>query len=465
MKLLKGWKLRILTGLALATLGGQLQAQMKPGSMDPSLLSGQGPMGPASYRIPGPPPGMMQDPSMDPSVGMPPMGMDPNLPMAGYGPDGNGMEGMPCGPNCGGPDCGCGAGMACSDMFGRDRCGFWGGLLSKLGACRGKLRPYGEGGIATQRWFDIYGEAMFLRRTSGLNNFLTSTRGTGLANPVMSTDQVELNDLEAGLSLQMNFQTGPGSNLELVYFGLNNWEQTANVTSNLPNLFSFISNFGTTPVNGFDDSDRSREHTLSYRSGLNNGEINFRRRWSEPHGFIQGSGLFGVRYMDIDETATFTARGEFDDTFFGNSPRFLDYTTMTQNSLVGFQVGGDLWYNLYPGVKLGVEGKIGVYNNRAHQDTRIFGNSIPNTFNESVLANRCAYITQISPQLYYRLNYSWAIRSSYQVMFIDNVALAPENFNGAGLAGLGNNPSRVARINNDGEITLQGFTIGAEYMW
>jgi hypothetical protein len=50
-------------------------------------------------------------------------------------------------------------------------------------------------------------------------------------------------------------------------------------------------------------------------------------------------------------------------------------------------------------------------------------------------------------------------------MFIDNVALAPENFNGAGLAGLGVNPNRVPRINNDGEITLQGFTIGAEYMW
>ena len=463
MKLLKGWKLRILTGLALASLGGQLQAQMKPGSIDPSLLSGQGPMAPASYRIPGPPPGMMQDPSMDPSTGMP-MGMDPNLPMAGYGPEGGGVEGMPCGPNCGGPGCGCGAGLGCNDMFGRDRCGFWEGMLSKLGACRGKLRPYGEGGIATQRWFDVYGEAMFLRRTSGLNNFTTSTRGIGPTNPVLGTQQVEFDNIEAGLSLQANIQTGAGANLELVYFGLNNWEQNASVTSTTPNLYSFISNFGTVPNGGFDDSDRSLEQTLSYRSSLNNGEINFRRRWSEPHGFLQGSGLFGVRYMDIDETAAFTARGEFDDTFLGNSPRFLDYTTMTQNSLVGFQVGGDLWYNAYPGIKLGIEGKVGVYNNRAHQDTRIFANSVPE-ITESVLANRAAYITQISPQLYYRLNYSWAIRSSYQIMFIDNVALAPENFNAAAPLGFAVNPNRSARINNDGEITLQGFTIGAEYMW
>ena len=502
MKLLKGWKLRILTGLALATMVGPLHAQMKPGSMDPRLLgAGRGPMAPASYRIPGPPPGMQ----MDPSMGMPMdpnMGMDPNS--SGYGPEGyaTGMDyqngdgscdGMPsgglCDGSCGG-SCGraCGGGLggrlrgrfggdgllggggrlgggsACSDMFGRDRCGLLGDLAAGLGSCRGMLRPYGEGGVATQRWFDIYAEAMFLQRTKGADNFNTTSLGAGSNNFVLGTNQVDLDKLRAGLSLQANLQTGPGSNLEFVYFGLNKWSASASATSTAPNLFSFISNFGTLPINGFDDPDRSFRHTLNYTSQINNGEINFRRRWSEPYGFFQGSFLMGVRYFDLDEQAVFSARGQNNNTAANNGLRFFDYTTNTQNSLVGFQVGADLWYNFIPGVKVGVEGKTGAYNNRAHQITGITANSIP-SLAEEVLANRAAYLSQLSAQLVYRLNYSWAVRSSYQLIYVDNVALAANNFNATSPSVFLPNSARTPTINNTTDIVLQGFTIGAEYMW
>ncbi|MEQ1828453.1 MAG: hypothetical protein ABL921_21000 [Pirellula sp.] len=469
MKLLKGWKIRILTGLALASIGGgQLHAQ-KPGSMDPALL-GHGPMAPASYRMPGPPPEMDMGYESAPTMGM---AGDPNLPMAGCGPDAYGHDGYAqgCGPecngSCGGGGCGLGRGgiLGCTDMFGRDRCGLLGSIGSLLGGCRGKLRPYGEGGIASQRWFDVYGEAMFLKRTKGVQNFNTTSLGAGTNNFVLSTSQVDFDDIQAGLSLQANVQTGPGSNLEFVYFGLNDWSNSASVTSTAPSLFSFMSAFGTLPANGFDDPDRSLLHTLTYSSELHNGEINFRRRWSEPHGFFQGSFLMGVRYLDLDEGASFRARGEFDDTQNFDSLRFFDYTVNTQNSLVGFQVGGDLWYNLLPGVKIGTEGKTGVYNNRAHQYSSLFGNSfggvVPQILEEE-LSNRCAYISQLSAQLVYRLNYSWAFRSTYQCIYIDGVALAPENFNSA-------NPflgtARTLSINNDAEILYQGFSVGAEYMW
>lgn len=449
MKLLKGWKLKLFAGLALASLGGDLQAQ-KPGSLDPRVLGqGQPQIGPASYVIPGPPPGM----SGDPSMGMQ-MGMDPNLPQVPCGPDGT-----PYGPEGYGQQ-----GEGACDRFGRSPLGLIHCIESKLAGLHGSLRPYGEGGIAAQRWFDFSAEAMFLGRTNGGANFVTTSLGAGSNDFILSTDSVPLDSLEAGLSLQANFQTGPGSNLEVVYFGLNDFENSASVTSTTPNLFSFLSNFGTLPVNGFDDSDRSFVHTLSYSSNLNNGEINIRRRWAEPQGFFQGSFLTGVRYLDMDEQAVFTARGEFNNTFANNSLRFLDYTVSTQNSLVGMQVGADLWYNFIPGVKLGIEGKTGVYNNRAHQNTSIFANSLPDTVEEEVLSNRIAYITQISPQIVYRLNYSWAVRASYQVIYIDGVALATENFNAVPPTPL-LNAGRVATINSDAEILLTGLSVGAEYTW
>ena len=444
MKLLKGWKLKLFAGLALASLSGALQAQ-KPGSLDPRILGqGQPQIGPASYRIPGPPPGMSGDPSMD-----------PNLPQVPCGPDG-----MPYGPEGSGDQC-----NGPCDRFGRSPFSLLSAMRGRLAGCRGSLLPYGEGGIATQRWFDVSAEAIFLTRTSDVSNFNTTSLGAGSNNFVLSTGDVPLNDLRAGLGVQANIQVGPGSNLELVYFGLNKWESSASATSSVPNLFSFLSNFGTLPANGFDDSDRSFVHTLSYSSTLNNGEINLRRRWSEPAGFFQGSFLMGVRYLDMDEQARFTARGENNNADANNGPRFLNYTTNTQNSLVGFQVGADLWYNIIPGVKLGVEGKTGLYNNRAHQNTQISANSLPNTVMEEVLSNQVASVTQISPQVSYRLNHSWAFRSSYQFIYVDNVALATNNFNSVPPTDFGQNANRVATINDNAAITLQGFSIGGEYTW
>ena len=460
MKLLKGWKLKLFAGLALASIGGEIQAQ-KPGSLDPSVL-GRGPqIGPASYRIPGPPPGMAEnagmygDPSMsgDPSMGM---GMDPNLPQVPCGPDG-----MPCGPEGYGEQC-----DGPCDRFGRSPLALMGALRGRLANCRGKLRPYGEGGIATQRWFDVSADVIYLARTSSSEvNFNTTSVGAGTNNFVLGTGNVPIDTLKAGLAVQGNIQVGPGSNLEVGYFGLNRWNNEATANSATPSLFSFLSDFGVTPANGFDDPDRSFVHTLAYSSTLNNGEINFRRRWSEPSGFFQGSALLGVRYLDIDEQAKFTARGAFDNTQANNSLRFLDYTTNTQNSLVGFQIGGDLWYNVIPGVKIGVEAKTGIYNNRAHQNTAIIANSLVDTVTEEVLANRAAYITQIAPQGYYRLNHSWAVRGSYQFMYIDNLALATGNFNAVPPTDLGVNLGRTARINTDSDIIMQGFTAGAEYTW
>ena len=173
----------------------------------------------------------------------------------------------------------------------------------------------------------------------------------------------------------------------------------------------------------------------------------------------------GVRYLDIDEQASFTARGQNNNTAANNGPRFLNYTTNTQNSIAGFQVGSDLWYNLVPGVKLGVEGKIGIYNNRAHQNTAIAANSLPNTYTEEVLSNRAASITQIAPQISYRLNHSWAFRSSYQFMRVDHVALASNNFNSIPPTTFGSTLVRTPTINNDANIYLSGFTLGAEYTW
>jgi hypothetical protein len=355
---------------------------------------------------------------------------------------------------------------------GRDLSALLSCIAAKIcGFGKALITPYGEGGVASQRWFDISAEALALRRDNGAGNFLLTSQGRESGVYVLDTDSVDFDDYELGLGLQLNFQTGPGSNLEVAYFGLNEWEESASVSSSTPTLYSFFSDFGAAPPGGFDDSDRSFTHSINYESTLNNGEVNFRRRWAEPSGFFQGSWLAGVRYFDLDENATFTARGEDNDTSQSNGPRFFNYDTRTNNQMTGFQVGGDLWANLIPGIKVGTEIKAGIYGNHAVQSTQIFANSVPGSNNtagfvdERASDGRTAYLVQASTHLVYRLSYSWALRGSGQLIYIDNVALAAENFNPEPPGLFLPNAQRNIAVNNDGEILYTGFTGGVEYMW
>jgi hypothetical protein len=349
------------------------------------------------------------------------------------------------------------------------RCGWGLGsfLNARFNALASRLRPYGEAGIGAQRWFDISAEAMVLRRTKGAGDFAFSSQGAGPGNIVLSTNDVDLDRVRAGLALQANIQTGPGSNLEAVYFGLNKWNESATVLSSpagTPTLFSFISDFGTDPINGFDDPDRSFSHSLRYDSAIHNGEVNFRRRWVGRYGWLQGSWLAGIRYFDLDERMVFSARGQNNDTFMSNGLRFFDYTTDVRNELVGFQLGGDLWFNIIPGVNAGVEYKGGVFGNHSEQSTNISANSLVG-FNEAISDGRTAYLGQLSLMGVYRLSYHWAFKGSYQLIYVDNVALAAENFNAEPPALFLPNSQRTVQINNEADILYQGYTLGAEYTW
>ncbi len=382
----------------------------------------------------------------------------------GYSQGGGHRNG--CGPlGCNGGTFG--DGRSLSQLFGSVCSRFAGlGLMA--------ITPYGEGGVAAQRWFDLSGEVVYLRRDKGAGNFNFSSLGRNSGNFVLRSDDVDLDQYRPGLGLQGNIQVGPGSNLEAVYFGLNDWEQSAAadatvITPTDGNLYSFFSDFGVDPFDGFDDPDRSVRHSINYKSTLNNGEFNLRRRWAEPSGFLQGSWLAGIRYFHLSETLGFHAVGQNNNTVNANELRFFDYSTKARNQLAGFQVGGDLWLNLIPGVKLGSELKAGIFGNHSTQDTNITANSLPFgpvlSVREHATDGKTAYLVQASAQAVYRLTYAWTLRGSYQLIYVDNVALAAENFNSVPPGSTLVNSSRTVRVNNDGEVLYTGFTAGAEYTW
>ncbi len=400
------------------------------------------------------------------------------------------LGGNRCG-HCGGGIGGVGGcmycgGAGCSACGGSGNCLFGGGLLGLLGP----LAPYSEGGSGQQRWFDVYGGTIGLARTSDFGGFsgvnqdpvtgqflretIVSKDGQDPGGiPVLRTTDLDMDKIRYGLEVIGNLQTGVGSRVEVRYFGLNDWDSSATastVASGNPTLFSVFSSFGTAPPGGFDDTDRSFIHSLNYNSELHSGEVNFRRHWVGIRPWYQGSFLAGVRYIDLDERLGFSATGSNDNTFTFSQLRFFNFDTITRNQLTGFQVGGDIWIAVAPGLYIGGESKGGVYGNHHEVQADVVANSIPGgSAKEFMQDGQTAYVTELSASVIYRLTYSWSVKASYNLLYIDNVALAPENMNARDFSNaIGSgafSANRAPFIESDGEVTYQGWSIGGEWMW
>lgn len=502
-----GWKHWLFTGLALLSGAGYVQGQTGSPNFAgagyggaPAMgggMNGLGNHGPMSIAMPGPPPMEVAYASGPGPMGS---GVQPAGAMMGGGcaccegacDTGAYCDSMGMGYDMGG---GCGEDGACSvcgtypcllgsaplrNLFrgggiGSRRCNGdgcyacgWGNnaiLPGRLTGLLGFLRPYGEGG-QSQRWFDFHVGTLALQRTDDIIGSVVTTQGVA-GNPVLRTSDPAIDQLEFGLTATAALQVGPGGNLELTYFGLNKWHASATANSTQPDLFSVISNFGTTPANGFDDTDRSINQSLTYDSAIHNGELNFRRRWVAPARWIQGSWLAGVRYFDLDEVLQYQTVGLVNNGL-NLTPRFFNLNTTARNQLTGFQLGSDTWLSVVPGFMVGMEGKYGVYGNHAEVETNILANSVAQA-REHRSDGETAYLGEFMVGGIYRLSYSWTFRASYNALRVDNVALAPRNFNTAGLgsngAGMVFGPNRAGFIDVDGVAKYSGFSLGAEYLW
>ncbi|MCO6457532.1 MAG: BBP7 family outer membrane beta-barrel protein [Pirellulaceae bacterium] len=458
-----------------------------PGMMHPGMMP-PGMMHPGMY-----PPGMMPPGAMAQPAGYPgampgsEMMMPPGAPFpgmqAGYLGAGPGMppelamqqgmmhQGMPAGPMmqgpcnaCGGAGCqGCGLlghGLAGGPMHGTDV----GDDHFRLHGLLRYLLPYGEGGCCSQRRFDIFAEAVFLKReNSGRFQGFTSDGPRGLGEPliVLSTDNLNFDDPETGFRVRTALQLHPGGSLEFGYMGTFNWAASASATSDLNELFSVLSDYGSNPFLGFVDTDQSSFQGIEYSSTFDTVELDFRHRWVGPNCRLQGSWLAGVRYLKLDEEFRYLTLNTQDPP---DGPGFMDYQVGTSNSMTGFQVGGDLWVCLIPGLRFGGEIKAGIFGNHAEQWTTIAAAELNEPLTEMLASDDVAFISEAELTVTWRLNYHWSIRGGYHFLFVDGVALGAENFNTTApfVQGQG---ERVAFINDNGNVFYHGFTLGLEWMW
>jgi hypothetical protein len=216
---------------------------------------------------------------------------------------------------------------------------------------------------------------------------------------------------------------------------------------------------------GFTDTDNAEFASIEYSSTFDSLELDFRRRWMAPNCRFQGSCLAGVRYFRLEEDFVHKISVNRPDPNGPANPDitgFLNYSVETANSLTGFQVGGDAWVTLCPGIQLGTEGKFGIYGNRADQHTVILAQSLGVPVDEFDSDDDVAFLGETALISTWRVNQHLTLRGGIQFLYVDGVALAPENFN--------SNPpflggARTTFINDNGDVFYHGFTGGVEWMW
>ena len=320
-----------------------------------------------------------------------------------------------------------------------------------------RLAPYGAGGYCAPKWFDFHMEAMYLTREDvarGPVNFTSrGIAGGGTPNIVLNSDDLDF-DEEIGFRFSAAVQLSAGTSAEFSYFGTFNWAVDAAVTGT-GDLYSTFSQFGDVPAGGFDDTDAADLHSIEYSTKFNTWEVNYRKRWTAVNCRIQGSWLAGARYFMLDEDFIHRTRT--------SAPGFLDYLVTTTNSCMGGQLGGDFWATLLPGLRVGGEVKAGVFGIRAEQQTVIDGGQLTAPTIENVSEEDVAMLGEAGIMIVYRRNDNLALRFGYQAVYIEGVALAPENFNRQDPFTF---PStRTPFLNHNGNVFLHGFTGGLEWMW
>ncbi|NQT40221.1 MAG: BBP7 family outer membrane beta-barrel protein, partial [Planctomycetes bacterium] len=253
--------------------------------------------------------------------------------------------------------------------------------------------------------------------------------------------------------LPFNFEAGPrisaihrldrGCGLEINYFGIDAWSSSA-VRDGTELSRQVIFPPGALV---------STQFTVEYSSELYSAEANLRYGWR-----VNLDLLAGFRYAELQED--FSVVGEV----YPPWTAVPSYVTHSRNHLYGFQIGA-VARLLNRHRFLSVEGffKTGVFGNYARQETTTVHNvGIPRSLGDS--SNHPAFLAEVGLTGVCRLGDHWALRGGYQVMWLEGVALAPDQIPHTNFPLLPV-PGGDANLHTTGSLVYHGCHVGIEARW
>ena len=292
-------------------------------------------------------------------------------------------------------------------------------------------------------WYTQAGAVILHRSVGSQAILITNPAGTAVLN--------RANDFnfswDAGPQVLVGKKIDDCTAIEAGYFGLYNMHAALNQAGP-----------GTAPGSPF----AGVNFFADYHSTMNSVELNF-RRWVSCDLSI----FAGVRYVnwheDLDggfvvpgRAAIVPPPGVAVLPIIPAVPAFPAFTSIvTNNNLFGAQVGGDWQTSIGERAGIGAFGKAGLYGNEAYARAT----AGPVIATASGVRGQVAFLGELGVIGTYKATDSLTLRAGYTVMWIEGIALAPDQLANINFA------NRTISVDSHGGSFLHGAIVGAEFRW
>jgi hypothetical protein len=292
-----------------------------------------------------------------------------------------------------------------------------------------------DGSTVVGRWAVTVDTLILDRSVSGSQRLLT--------DPIPGTELFNASDLRfptsAGPRISLQRQGVLDGELELVYFGIDGFSSTASFpNSALPSGVAGLSidDAIVTPVDSA---------FFQYESRLYNFELNYRKQVRERLTL-----LAGFRWVELEDR--YIAAGIED----ANKGLFTD-TVRGHNHLYGFQIGCDakLWAPEKP-FQINALAKAGIYGNAAGLNND-YADTV-HAYSASSSSGHVAFVGELGLMASYRFSERLAARAGYQLLWLDGVAVGPEQISGTDFI------SGSSAL-KPGTAFFHGANVGLELRW
>jgi hypothetical protein len=239
-----------------------------------------------------------------------------------------------------------------------------------------------------------------------------------------------------GLDVSASRRIGERFGIEARYFGIDHWSAATESATTPGSLLLWTTSPGVAVWAGTGIE-------AAHASELHNVEVNGQYRWCEGWTL-----LAGFRYVELDER--FTAN-------LIDPPVPFTYQAATRNRLYGAQLGTTavLWDRGGPFTVHGAA-KVGIFGNAAAQDS-VYRTDFP-SLTASGDRSPVAFLGELGVAADYRLSERWSLQLGYQLLWIDQVALATEQIAASNfVTGQG--------IDATGDTFYHGANVGLQFVW
>ena len=298
-----------------------------------------------------------------------------------------------------------------------------------------------------------YAESLFMTRTNGNATqpiFVDAGNGD---RTLLSTSDLDFN-WAPGMRVGAGVRMTDCLYLDFAYLGLFNSSASATMQPGIRPRFPLPlgSNSGA-----FQNTTAAQ---ADYTSQLNSFELNLLRcdccYWTDdcadsPQArSVEWFG--GFRFINLNEDLRITA---------SSTLGLGEYSLWTNNNLYGAQLGTRV-RRCYGRFGWEATGKAGIYGNEAQEKQTVLDCPDLYPVRPTVTGRgaQAAFVGEINLSAIYQLTKTWNIRAGYNLLWIDGVALAPNQ-----LDFTYNLPTTGRQLNTDGGVFYHGASIGLEARW